>query len=88
MPSRGCSSASLSSAASWLCWRSLIAGFIAWIGALLNTWQLESKAWFVALVLPGIFNFGFIAMIVFLAAGPDGTTDARLRRRRPHDDTA
>ena len=26
----------------------VIAGFIAWIGAVLNTWQLESKAWFVA----------------------------------------
>ena len=25
-----------------------IAGLVAWIGALLNTWQLESKAWFVA----------------------------------------
>ena len=29
----------------------VIAGVIAWIGAVLNTWQLESKAWFVALVL-------------------------------------
>ena len=50
----------------------VIAGFIAWIGAVLNTWQLESKAWFVALVLTGIFNFGFIAMIVYVIAGPDG----------------
>jgi hypothetical protein len=50
----------------------VIAGFIAWIGALMNTWQLESKAWFVALVLTGIFNFGFIAMIIYVIAGPDG----------------
>lgn len=50
----------------------VIAGFIAWIGAALNTWQLESKAWFVALVLTGIFNFGFIAMILYVIAGPDG----------------
>jgi hypothetical protein len=50
----------------------VIAGFVAWIGAVLNTWQLESKAWFVALVLTGIFNFGFIAMIVYVIAGPDG----------------
>ena len=57
----------------------LIAGLVAWIGALLNTWQLDSKAWFVALLLLGIFNFGFFAMIAFLAAGPDGTTDARLQ---------
>src|SRR5688572_19883729 len=50
----------------------VIAGFIAWIGAVLNTWQLASKAWFVALVLTGIFNFGFIAMVIYVVAGPDG----------------
>lgn len=49
----------------------IIAGFVAWIGAVLNTWQLDSKAWFVALVLLGIFNFGFVAMIAYLIAGPD-----------------
>jgi hypothetical protein len=58
----------------------LIAGLVAWIGALLNTWQLNSKAWFVALLLLGIFNFGFFAMIAFLVAGPDGTADAELRK--------
>ena len=47
---------------------------MSWIGALLNTAQLESKAWFVALLLLGIFNFGFFAMIAYLIAGPDGTT--------------
>jgi hypothetical protein len=51
-----------------------------WIGALLNTWQLDSKAWFVALLLLGIFNFGFFAMIAFLAAGPDGMSDAQLQK--------
>jgi hypothetical protein len=50
----------------------VIAGVVAWIGAVLNTWQLESKAWFVALVLTGIFNFGFIAMVIYVIAGPDG----------------
>ena len=50
----------------------VIAGFVAWIGAVVNTWQLESKAWFAVLVLTGIFNFGFIAMIVYVIAGPDG----------------
>lgn len=58
----------------------LIVGLVAWIGALLNTWQLESKAWFIALLLLGIFNFGFFAMIAFLVAGPDGASDAALRR--------
>jgi hypothetical protein len=51
----------------------LIAGLVAWIGALLNTWQLDSKTWFVVLLLLGIFNFGFFAMIAYLIAGPDGT---------------
>ena len=52
----------------------LITGLVAWIGALLNTWQLQSKTWFAALLLTGIFNFGFIAMIAYVIAGPDGTT--------------
>jgi len=58
----------------------LIAGLVSWIGALLNTWQLESKAWFIGLLLLGIFNFGFFAMIAFLVAGPDGPTEAATRR--------
>jgi hypothetical protein len=51
----------------------LITGLVAWIGALLNTWQLESKAWFAVLLLTGIFNFGFLAMVAYVIAGPDGT---------------
>jgi hypothetical protein len=54
----------------------VIGGFVSWIGALLNTSQLESKAWFLALLLLGIFNFGFFAMIAYLIAGPDGAADA------------
>lgn len=49
-----------------------ISGLISWIGALLNTWQVESKAWFIALLLLGIFNFGFFAMVAYVIAGPDG----------------
>lgn len=58
----------------------LIAGLVAWIGALLNTWQLDSKAWFVGLLLLGIFNLGFFAMVAYLIAGPDGPTEAAVRR--------
>ena len=58
----------------------LIGGLISWIGALLNTFQLESKAWFVALLVLGIFNLGFFAMIAYLIAGPDGTSTATPRR--------
>ena len=50
----------------------LISGLVSWIGALLNTWQLESKTWFAVLLLLGIFNIGFFAMVAYLVAGPDG----------------
>ena len=58
----------------------LISGLVAWIGALLNTWQIESKTWFAVLLLTGIFNFGFIAMIAYLVAGPDGSATPEPRR--------
>jgi len=51
-----------------------IVGLISWIGALLNTAQLPGKGWFVGLLLLGIFNFGFLAMIAYVIAGPDGTS--------------
>jgi hypothetical protein len=50
-----------------------IGGLVSWIGALLNTWRLESKTWFAVLLLLGIFNLGFFAMVAYLIAGPDGT---------------
>jgi hypothetical protein len=61
----------------------LTAGLISWIGALLNTWQRESKGWFVGLLLLGIFNFGFVAMIAYLLVGPDGTAEAASRSAQP-----
>jgi hypothetical protein len=54
----------------------LIGGLVAWIGALLNTWQLDSKTWFAVLLLLGIFNFGFFAMVAYLVAGPDSRAAA------------
>lgn len=57
----------------------LIAGLVSWIGALLNTAQLESKAWFIALVLLGICSFGVVGMIAYLIAGPDGTSGPAAR---------
>jgi hypothetical protein len=53
-----------------------IAGLVSWIGALLNTARIANKAWFIALLLSGIFSLGFIAMIAYVVAGPDGTIDA------------
>ena len=53
-----------------------IGGLVAWIGALLNTSQLESKTWFLVLLLLGIFSLGLFAMIAYVIAGPDGTRPA------------
>jgi hypothetical protein len=50
-----------------------IATLAAWIGALLNTVQLDDKTWFVLLLVLGLFSFGFLAMIAYVVAGPDGT---------------
>lgn len=50
-----------------------IAGLVAWIGALINTAQLPDKAWFVLLLVLGLFSFGFIAMVAYVIAGPDST---------------
>ena len=57
-----------------------ISGFIAWIGALLSTSQLQSKTWFLVLLLLGIFNLGFLAMIAYVIAGPDGQSGAGSRQ--------
>lgn len=54
-----------------------IGGFVSWIGALLSTWRLESRTWFAVLLLCGIFNLGFFAMIAYVIAGPGDTTKAR-----------
>lgn len=60
----------------------LVAGLVAWIGALLNTWQLTSRTWFAGLLLLGVFNFGFFAMIAYLVFGPDDATDAAVGRAK------
>jgi len=49
-----------------------IGGLVSWIGALLNTSELQDKTWFVILLVLGIFSFGLVAMIAYVIAGPDG----------------
>lgn len=56
-----------------------IGGLVSWIGALLNTAQFESKMWFIVLLLLGLLSFGFVAMIAYVIAGPDGTRDQDRR---------
>jgi hypothetical protein len=58
-----------------------IAAVVSWIAALLNTWQLEDKLWFGALLGGGLLGVGVIAMIAYVVAGPDGTTQSVARPR-------
>ena len=48
-----------------------VAAIAAWVGALVNTYRLEDKTWFAALLLLGLVSMGWVAMIVYVAAGPD-----------------
>jgi hypothetical protein len=51
-----------------------IAALASWIGALLNTYRLEDRTWFVVLLVLGLFSLGWVAMVAYVVAGPDGTT--------------
>jgi hypothetical protein len=51
-----------------------IAALTSWIGALLNTWQVEDKTWFAALLVLGLVSFGWVAMAAYVFAGPDATS--------------
>lgn len=53
-----------------------IVQFVAWIGAVLNTAQLEDKTWFVVLLVLGLVSLGFPVMIAYVIAGPDGAAPA------------
>jgi hypothetical protein len=49
----------------------------AWIGALVNTYQLADKAWFIVLVATGLLGLGFglvgfAGMVAYVIAGPNG----------------
>jgi hypothetical protein len=49
----------------------LAGGLVSWIGALLNTAQLDDQTWFIILLVLGLFSFGIVAMIAYVIAGPD-----------------
>jgi hypothetical protein len=61
----------------------VIGQFVAWIGAVLGTAQLEDKTWFLVLLLLGVLSFGFVAMLTYVIAGPDGATSAAKQRPIP-----
>ena len=54
-----------------------VVAVLAWIAALLNTWELEDKRWFAALLAGGLLGVGVVAMIAYVVAGPDGTQQSR-----------
>jgi hypothetical protein len=55
---------------------------VAWIGAMVNTFALADKAWFVVLLIGGLLGFAGLlfaplaVMVGYLIAGPDGTRPA------------
>jgi hypothetical protein len=48
----------------------VVAQFVAWIAAVVNTAQLPDKTWFVVLLITGLLSFGLVAMVAYLVAGP------------------
>jgi len=73
----------LSAAAASTFWIAVVGGMfvvvgaigqlVAWLGAVVNTAHLDDKVWFIALLVLGLLSFGFVAMLVYVLAGPDGT---------------
>lgn len=54
----------------------LVVQLAAWIGALVNTYQISDKTWFLVLLIGGLLGLsfgvtGFAAMVAYLIAGPD-----------------
>lgn len=52
----------------------------AWIGALVNSYQLPDKAWFIVMLLGGLFGLGFAplglaAMVAYVVAAPEGQVE-------------
>lgn len=58
----------------------IIVQFVAWVGALVNSYQLQDKMWFLLTLLLGLMGFGLVVMIVYIIAAPDGYPEqAKLR---------
>jgi len=52
----------------------------AWAGALVNTYRLADKTWFYALLGSGLVSLGWVAMIGYVFAGPDGSRAPAARQ--------
>ncbi len=65
----------------------LVLQLVAWIGALVSTYHLPDKAWFVVLLVGGLLGLvsglaGFAAMVAYVIAGPDDVAE-RHREAAP-----
>jgi hypothetical protein len=65
-----------------------IVQFAAWIGALVNSYGVPEKTWFLVLLLGGLLSLffapiGFAAMIAYVIAAPDGTLYRQATAPRP-----
>ena len=54
---------------------------VAWVGALMNTYRLQDKTWFAAVLIGGAIGLaagfvGLATMVAYVVAGPDGTQAA------------
>ena len=59
-----------------------IAQLVAWVGALVNTYQIPDRTWFVVLLAGGLIGLAFglaqlAVMIAYVVAGPDGVAMRR-----------
>ena len=58
-----------------------VAALASWAGALLNTVRLDDKTWFIVLLVLGLFSLGWVAMVAYLIAGPDGKREIATESR-------
>jgi hypothetical protein len=64
----------------------------AWVGALVNTYQLTDRTWFAILLAGGLLGLvfgliGFGVMLAYVLAGPDGTAVERPQMPPPGYET-
>jgi hypothetical protein len=53
-----------------------IAQFVAWIGALVNSYHLADRTWFLLTLILGLVGFGLVVMILYLLLAPDSDDEA------------
>jgi hypothetical protein len=51
----------------------VLAAIAAWVGALVSSFRLEDKSWFVVLLVLGLVSLGWLALLAYVFAGPDST---------------